>query len=464
MDLGGDYLSIRKQLFFDTDVSEFEERCASLTGRFEGEYRKAGSSGKAAHLANLSELILDLASYLPRWRLASPERTAKIDDDALRRIEDELFRFARRYDSSGKCANMQSEIESQKRSNFRKMSDLSDRGILNTRWGNDSAVGLSSAMRRGAVVATINPVMINAVRKSDPRHWGIVKARVRQQHPEQSPVELASRMTMEVGLSNCRQLRPIYDATEGKYGCVCLQINPQNASEPDKMINEAASLYRDLAAELGGTPNVAFKIPGTKAGLEAVGEITSRGIPVTVTASASISQHLAFAQVIENGKAPVSYLTMMNGRLDDPVGEELLELGVPQALEASRWASTAVMRKSYRMLYRDGDFRRSILLAASMRGPWNVEGSTTDGKREIIITVFPDRALEYDSEEREISSHINEAVPEDIMKTLEKSAIFLGAYHPERVDTDGFDAFYPVAASLRQFTANYEEFLQYVST
>ena len=462
MEPGSRYLSIREDLFFKTAAPEFENRCTILIKDFEESLREAGPEARCGLLGQLAELILDLASYLPRWHLQSPESTTRLDDECLDRMRGVLLRLLEEHESHEQISRVKNEIEELKNSNFRKMSVLSDQGILNTRWGNDSAVGLIRAMRRGAVIATINPVMINEVRKIDPGRWDKVKRRLQQQNPDNSPVEMASCMTMEVGLANCRELRPIYEATAGRYGYVCLQVNPQNAADPGKMVDEAARLYRDLAEQLGGAPNVTFKIPGTRAGLEAVREITSRGIPVTVTACASIGQHLAFAREIEKGTAPVSCLTLMNGRLDDPVRDELLKLGIPDALEASRWASTAVIRKSYGLLYCDHDYCRSVLLAASMRGPWNVEGSITDGKREIIITAFPDRAIEYDSEERECASCISENPPPGIMQTLERSTIFHDAYHPERLSPDDFDDFHPVAASLGQFTASYEEFLQYV--
>jgi transaldolase len=339
---------------------------------------------------------------------------------------------------------------------------MTDNRQINTRWGNDSAVGLTRAIRRGAVLATTNPVMVNSVRKEEPETWDKVKTDLWRRHPDFAPEQIASYMTMEVVRRNCRELRPIFNATDGKYGYVCLQISPKNATDAEKMAEEVELLHEELTEKLQGIPNTAFKVPGTKAGLEAAGRLTSQGIPVTITASASFAQHSAFAEVIERGNAKVSFLVLMNGRLDDPVKDELSKLGLPDAEEISRWASTAVIRKSYDILFKKKKYKKSTLLAASLRGPWNVEGSITDGESQIIITAFPDKAKIYDSEERSIASHIEEKIPDEVMEKLLRSTVFRQAYDIDKMAPDDFDSFYPVSATLDQFKKNYEEFLEYI--
>ena len=49
------------------------------------------------------------------------------------------------------------------------------------------------------------------------------------------------------------------------------------------MIEVALKIYEGLCREIGGTPNTVFKVPGTKAGIDVAGELTSRGIGVNVT-------------------------------------------------------------------------------------------------------------------------------------------------------------------------------------
>jgi hypothetical protein len=151
----------------------------------------------------------------------------------------------------------------------------------------------------------------------------------------------------------------------------------------------------------------------------------------------------------------------MSGRLDDLVRDELKNLGLPDAAEVAKWASIAVVRRSYEILYRQRKYRKSAILTASLRGPWHVEGSITDGEAPIYITCFPDKAREYDREERTIVSRIKEEIPGKVMQELMKSRIFQQAYEVGGLTIEGFDTFLPVVATLAAFSQSYDEFLEY---
>src|ERR1035437_3296567 len=338
---------------------------------------------------------------------------------------------------------------------------MADRGLISNRWGNDAATGQTEAIRKGAVLVTTNPIMVNAVRKEDPVFWDRVRDELKQSHPECSPEQRASLMTMSVVLQNCRELRPIYEISKGKYGYVSLQINPRANQDSTRMAEEVESLYERLTQELSGTPNTVFKIPGTKAGLDTVRRLTSKGIGCTITVNCSVDQNLAFGEIVEQGHARISFLVVMSGRLDDLVRDEMNDLGVVDAKEVAAWASIAVIRRSYEILYRQRKYQKSALLTASLRGPWHVEGSITSGEAPIFITCFPERAREYDSVERKIESRIDERIPDEIMKELMKSRIFQQAYEVGGLTTDGFDTFLPVVATLEAFSKSYDEFLEY---
>jgi hypothetical protein len=174
-----------------------------------------------------------------------------------------------------------------------------------------------------------------------------------------------------------------------------------------------------------------------------------------------VDQNLAFGEIIEQGSARISFLVVMSGRLDDLVRDELNDLGIPDASEMAKWASIAVVRRSYDILYRQRKYQKSAILTASLRGPWHVEGSITDGAAPIFITCFPDKAREYDSEERTIVSHIGEEIPGKIMRELTKSRIFQQAYEVGGLASNGFDNFLPVTATLAAFSQSYDEFLEY---
>jgi len=55
------------------------------------------------------------------------------------------------------------------------------------------------------------------------------------------------------------------------------------------MIDESEALYEQLEKELGGAPNVVFKVPATKAGIDVVERLTEQGIGVNVTVNFAVS-------------------------------------------------------------------------------------------------------------------------------------------------------------------------------
>lgn len=455
-------LELRHQLIFPDRVTDFREKCSRLRESLEADVKAADEHEKARLSSLLAEITIDLGSYLPRWRLLNTAGS-ELDEAVIDSEVQANCAVLARMGALHLTERVRSEIASIQASNFVTLSRLSDAGQVRTRWGNDSAVGLTHALRRGAVLVTTNPVMINDVRKKDPATWGKVKRETWAAHPGATPAQIASFMTMEVVLRNCREMRPIYESTDGRYGYVCLQINPKNCTDSREMAEEAEMLYAELSRELKGAPNTSFKVPGTLAGLKTAQRLTARGISVTITASASVSQILHFGEIIESGSAPISHLVMMTGRFDDPVREELMRKSVANAEEASRWASVAIVRRSYDLIHAQRGYLKSKLLVASIRGPWAIDGCITDGPAEVVITVFPDKATLYDSARRNVKAHMEEPVPSSALQTLDQSEIFRRGYGVNGLAPEEFDSFLPVSATLDQFIKNYEEFLQFIT-
>jgi len=102
------------------------------------------------------------------------------------------------------------------------------------------------------------------------------------------------------------------------------------------------------------------------------------------------------------------------------------------------------------------------LLQASLRGPWHIDELVTDEEHTVFITVFPDKAQEYDKVSRDIRPRINEDVPAEMLIKLYKSKIFTQAYEPNGLSSDDFDNYFPVAVTLKAFGKAYDEFLEYL--
>jgi transaldolase len=452
---------LRERLLFETAPLDFRAQSSLTRQELAREFGGATRERQTRIVELVAELAIDLASYLPRWHLLAPGAGGILDEGDVRAEVEQYRGLLRSWWALDQDAAVASEIASIEGSNLRRLAELADRGEVDSRWGHDAATGLTWAVRRGAVLVTTNPVMVNTVRKDDPATWDPVRDALKAAHPTATAEGRASMMTMSVVLDECRELRPIWRATDGRYGNVSLQIDPRTNDDAGKMVEEVEVLYGRLREALGGPPNTRFKIPGTRAGLEAVRRLTARGIGVTVTVNASIDQQLAFAEVIEEGSAPLSFLVLMMGRLDDPVRDELMAAGLPDAIEVSRWASVAVLRRSYPLLFIERRFRRSAILAASMRGPWTIDGAIVDGPAEVTITCFPDKAREYDSVARTIESRVSEPLPPGVIDRLSRSATFREAYQVGALGVEAFDSFVPVVQTLDQFKRNYAELVDY---
>lgn len=455
--------ALREELLFRTAPDRLITVAAEVRARLATEHASAGPERRAELATLLAEVTIDLGSELARWHLQSPDRPDPAPDHTIQAVVESNLALLHAWGTADQARAAAAELASIAASNLRRLNRLADQGTVNARWGHDAAVGLTWALRRGAVLVTTNPVMVNTVRKEDPATWGPVRDALVAANPEATPEQRASLMTMTVVLDELRELRPIWTATGGRFGNVSLQINPRNNSDAGRMAEEVEDLWDRLHGELGGTPNAMFKIPGTRAGLDAVRRLTGKGIGVTVTVNASVDQQLAFGEVIEQGSAPLSFLVVMMGRLDDPVRDELAAAGLEDAVEVSRWASVAVLRRAYPLLYEERGYTRSAILAASMRGPWSIDGSIVDGPSTCYITCFPDKSREYDSMERPIAAHQREPLPAGMLDKLGASRTFQEAYGIGALPPEAFDSFVPVTQTLAQFNRNYDEFVGWLS-
>ncbi len=457
-----DLKQICNELIFQVKPEDFSRRMEDLRKEWFEDNHITCKQKKKELMEALADITLDLQSYLVRWNLQKPGDPKALSNEELKQEIEWNYQILMCHARRERVEAIKAEAESIAKSNLMAMTRATDRGNLNTYWGNDYASGLREAMRRGAVTATTNPQLVNTARKENPDMWDPIRDRILQENPTYSPEELGTAMTIEVVLDNAKEMMPIYRATDGKLGYVSLQVNPNNAFDSESMLEEALLVYNTVQERMGERPNVVFKVPGTSSGVDVVKELTARGIGVNVTVNFTVAQQLVFADAIEGGKAPVSFLTEMNGRLDDLVYSELDAQGIEDAKEVSSWAGVAVTRRAYSMLYTGEEpHTRSALLVASLRGPWHIDRSLSSGKIPLYITIFPDKAEDYDSKPRSIEASLHEEVPKEILDKLAKSETFRKAYEPDGLAISDFDTYTPVKKTLSGFRDSYDDFLSY---
>lgn len=413
---------------------------------------RSAPATRDAVLAGVAALAIDLRSAWLLWARHPGDGAG----EAAAAASEHLCRL---LDGNGRpdlSDAVRSEAASIQASNLARLARLTAAGKRANPWGNDSPQELDWALRRGAVLVTTNPIMIDAACRAAPERWDPVRDTIVEDtgiEPGRRSVELALRVVAGVA----RELRPIFAASGGAYGWVTYQVDPRAAGDAASMIDEATYVHARLSAELCVTPNVRFKLPGTEAGLDACAVLAARSIGLVITASCSVAQHLAFAEVLERSASdartgPAGLLVMMNGRLDETVAAELEAAGDPDPESVARWASTAITRRSYALL-RERGCRRSALLVASMRGPWNIDTAITAGPEPVYFSCFPDRARAYDAEPRPLLTGIDDRVGGDVLDRLARSRSFRLAFEPEAMQPARFAEHPTVAATLTSFAA-----------
>ena len=411
---------------------------------------RSASATQDAILAGVAALATDLRSEWLLWARHPGDGMG----EAASAASDHLCRLLDGNGRSDLSDAVRSEAASIQASNLARLARMTAAGKRANPWGNDSPHELGWALRRGAVLVTTNPIMIDAACRAAPERWEPVRDTIVKDtpiEPGRRAAELALRLVAEVA----RELRPIFAASGGAYGWITYQVDPRVAGDAALMIDEATYVHDRLSAELGATPNVRFKLPGTEAGLDACAVLAARSIGLVITASCSVAQHLAFADVLERSTpeartGPAGLLVMMNGRLDETVAAELVAAGDPEPESVARWASTAITQRSYGLL-RDRGCRRSALLIASMRGPWNIDTAITADPEPVYFSCFPDRARAYDAAPRPLLPRIDGRVGGDVLDRLARSRSFRLAFEPDAMQPARFAGHPTVAATLESF-------------
>lgn len=108
--------------------------------------------------------------------------------------------------------------------------------------------------------------------------------------------------------------RSMFDASDGHFGFVSLEVSPEIANDEDATVDEALHLWARLSR-----PNAFIKVPATDAGIGAIRRLVAEGVNVNITLLFGLPR---YRQVVD------AYLTGLEQRL-------------AQGLDVSRIASVA---------------------------------------------------------------------------------------------------------------------------
>lgn len=315
---------------------------------------------------------------------------------------------------------------------------------------------LNYGLERGIVGATSNPIIVGSVIKNELSVW---EKRIRElicEMPDALEDEIAWELIHEIGRLRSKKLLPIFEKTNGKKGRLSIQTNAKLYRNKDKMVEQALVLN-----SLG--ENMQIKMPACKAGIEAMEEVTYRGISINATISFTVAQAVAVAEAVERGlkrreaegldveqMSPIC--TIMIGRTDDWMKQSASETGAVIMPEALEWAGVAVMKEAYR-IYNQRGYRTRLLTAAN-RNQYHWSEFIGGNLAQTINYSWHKRLNACDVE---VVSRIDNPVEEKYMTELNKLQEFKKSYDENGMKIEDFENYGGFKATLSTFISGYDD-------
>jgi len=320
-----------------------------------------------------------------------------------------------------------------------------------------SAEELRYAIDNGAVGATSNPTIVLNVLKQELPTWKPRILELIKNNPEWSEVEITWKIFEEIGVKGANTLLPVFEKNQRKNGRLSIQTNPANYRNPAALIEQAVH-FDSLA------PNIQVKVPVTKAGINAIEEITYQGVNINATVCFTVPQSLAVAKAVEQGlkrreadgkstseMTPVC--TIMVGRMDDWLKVVAKKEGITVTPSDMDWAGIACMKKAY-SIYKDRGYRTRLLAAAYRH---HMHWSEFIGG-DLILTIPYEWQLLFNSSDIEVKERMTHSVSPAIIDSLYKHfEDFRKAYDEDGLKIEEFDQYGATVRTLRGFIDSYHD-------
>lgn len=318
-----------------------------------------------------------------------------------------------------------------------------------------SCMELSYAMENGAVGATTNPVIVGNVLKNELPQWEDTIKQLIDEHPDYTEDQLAWDLIKILGTKASELLLPVYHETHGQKGRLSFQVNSKYYQNKNLIVAHALDLARTVE-------NSQIKVPASKAGIEAIEEITYQGVSVNATVSFTCAQALAVAEAVERGLArreaeghDTSWMhpvcTIMAGRTDDYLKSWLKDKDVIISSEAVEMAGVAVVKNAYK-IYKERGYRTKLLVAAFR----NLNHFEQFIGGDIILTIPYGWQRKYNNANVEIKSNIDTPVDEKLLNELLTLDEFKKAYLPDGLKPEEFQHYGAFLATMNQFLNGYD--------
>lgn len=321
-----------------------------------------------------------------------------------------------------------------------------------TQWCNDSAMidDIKDALACGAVGCTTNPPLTYEVLSKTPEIFQKELSAISgNTSGNEKVVELIGVVIRHIS----GMLTGIFEKTDGKFGYVRTQVQPGLSSDADAMLRMGK-----IFASWGR--NVKVKIPGTKAGISVLEELTALGIPTNPTVCVTVSQIVSAAEAYERGlkravssgiKPAPSTSAIVLGRLQDYLAVLNQERNAGLSTYELECAALAVAKRCYSIFKERG--YKQVLMPAAFRCTRQVEQLVGS---KVVMTIHPkiqDEIIKAEAEgsiKREISidNPVDEQAVTKVRKALPEYEL---AYQPDALLEKDFDNYGGTVMTLNGF-------------
>jgi len=234
--------------------------------------------------------------------------------------------------------------------------------------------------------------------------------------------ELFFTLALDDVRAAARELRPAYDRSGGRDGFMSFECTPDLADDTEATIAQACDLWQRL-----DEPNVMIKVPGTRAGLPAIEELTRRGVNVNVTLLFAIERYeevidaylrglTARAHAGEPIGQVASVASFFLSRIDTKVDAQLDEDSRLRGRTAI--ASARVAYQRYRAKFAGPEWERLVALGAKPQLPlWASTGTKNPAYSDVlyvaeligpdVINTMPEQTLQAFGEHGEVARTVD---------------------------------------------------------
>jgi transaldolase len=225
--------------------------------------------------------------------------------------------------------------------------------------------------RMGFRGVTTNPPLSLQAIKLAPELWADEIRKIASQDRALDYEGVYWNMYLDLVRKGAAAIRPVWEASGGKYGFLSGQVDPRWVRDGERMLAQGLQ----IAAQ---GPNVMVKLPGSKEGYEMIEELTARGISTNNTTSFTVPQYLRCMSAVTAGlfrakaagvdlsrwRSVITHMSARLGELSD-WRTEARARGIELTLSEIRDGEEAVLKRAYH--YGKAAGHPSKMLQCSMR-------------------------------------------------------------------------------------------------